>query len=94
MRLESPCGGVLYANESEQTLTLPSYPLAYPANLSCVWAIVAPANQKVEINVTDIDMGGDSENLFRHGEIGIQGRTDGERALPDIEVVMKENKIV
>ena len=32
--------------------------------------------------------------LFSHGKFGIQGRTDGEKAFHDIEVVMKENKVV
>ena len=93
MRLESPCGGVLYANESEQTLTSPSYPLAYPANLSCVWAIVAPANQKVEINVTDIDMGGDSENCSVTESLEFKDEPMVRGPCQILKWFMKENEI-
>lgn len=49
------CGGTTFIR-SRDNLTSPGYPNGYPPNLHCQWVITAEDGQRVQINLTHIDL--------------------------------------
>jgi tolkin protein len=56
---EDACGGVL--EETNGTLTSPSFPNLYPSNKHCAWEIVAPPQTRITINFTHFDLEGNNQ---------------------------------
>ncbi|KAF7272619.1 protein tolkin-like [Rhynchophorus ferrugineus] len=52
------CGGRF--TESSGTITSPSFPELYPINKKCVWEIEAPAQHKIFLNFTHMDIEGNN----------------------------------
>jgi len=50
------CGG--YIDASNGTIHSPSYPDLYPPNKNCVWQIVAPAQYRITLTFTHMDLEG------------------------------------
>lgn len=46
------CGGQLELTESvrEGVVSSPSYPDLYPQNVDCIWQIMAPAGQQIQLD--------------------------------------------
>ncbi|XP_065321720.1 bone morphogenetic protein 1-like isoform X1 [Gordionus sp. m RMFG-2023] len=57
---EEACGG--YIEETNGTLTSPSFPELYPPNKICVWQLLAPEGYKITINFTHFDLEGNNED--------------------------------
>ncbi|XP_015432107.1 PREDICTED: tolloid-like protein 2 [Dufourea novaeangliae] len=53
---EDACGGVF--EDSNGTITSPSFPVTYPGNKDCVWEIVAPPQYRITLNFTHFDLEG------------------------------------
>uniref|UniRef100_A0A3P8SX64 Cubilin n=1 Tax=Amphiprion percula TaxID=161767 RepID=A0A3P8SX64_AMPPE len=45
------CGGTLNATTTNQTLTTPSFPGAYPAYTSCRWILDAPVQETIKVSI-------------------------------------------
>jgi len=52
------CGGELVAGILESVLTSQRYLNDYSYNLTCNWEITAPVGHRVELRLTDINIGG------------------------------------
>ena len=52
------CGGQLElsAAVAQGELTSPSYPGAYPHSLDCVWRVVAPPGEQVQLDFLDFEV--------------------------------------
>ncbi|XP_069122184.1 cubilin-like [Argopecten irradians] len=68
------CGGTLAT--SSGVITSPNFPNNYPHDRECVWAIVAPINIQVLLNVTDFEMESHSNCMFDFLEIRNGGFED------------------
>ncbi|XP_076233982.1 tolloid-like protein 1 tolkin [Calliopsis andreniformis] len=55
---EDACGGVF--EDSNGTITSPSFPVTYPGNKDCVWEIVAPPEYRITLNFTHFDLEGNN----------------------------------
>lgn len=53
---EDACGGVF--EDSNGTITSPSFPVTYPGNKDCVWEIIAPPQYRITLNFTHFDLEG------------------------------------
>ncbi|XP_029672193.1 tolloid-like protein 2 [Formica exsecta] len=58
---EDACGG--FFDDSNGTITSPSFPEAYPGNKNCVWEIIAPPQYRITLNFTHFDLEGN--NLYQ-----------------------------
>ncbi|XP_044150585.1 LOW QUALITY PROTEIN: cubilin [Bufo gargarizans] len=49
------CGGTIYVTDSDPNglITSPNYPSAYPRNIECVWTVIVPNGEAVQINFQD-----------------------------------------
>lgn len=52
------CGG--FFDETNGTITSPSFPETYPGNKNCVWEIVAPPQYRITLNFTHFDLEGNN----------------------------------
>lgn len=52
------CGGVF--EDSNGTITSPSFPVTYPGNKDCVWEIIAPPQYRITLNFTHFDLEGNN----------------------------------
>jgi len=53
------CGGCIMLtpqNRNRQVLSSPHYPYEYPANLECVWKIIAPKGYAIKLSFHDFDV--------------------------------------
>ncbi|XP_050485193.1 bone morphogenetic protein 1-like [Bombus huntii] len=55
---EDACGGVF--EDSNGTITSPSFPVTYPGNKDCVWEIIAPPQYRITLNFTHFDLEGNN----------------------------------
>ncbi|XP_011344122.1 tolloid-like protein 2 isoform X3 [Ooceraea biroi] len=55
---EDACGGVF--DDSNGTITSPSFPETYPGNKNCIWEIVAPPQYRITLNFTHFDLEGNN----------------------------------
>ncbi|KAK4301459.1 hypothetical protein Pmani_026415 [Petrolisthes manimaculis] len=56
------CGGVVLAKSAESgIITSPGYPDHYPEDLTCIWRIQAPLNEKIELQFWDFDVTGSDD---------------------------------
>nr|XP_012228893.1 PREDICTED: bone morphogenetic protein 1-like [Linepithema humile] len=55
---EDACGG--FFDETNGTITSPSFPETYPGNKNCVWEIVAPPQYRITLNFTHFDLEGNN----------------------------------
>ncbi|XP_031835041.1 tolloid-like protein 1 tolkin [Nomia melanderi] len=53
---EDACGGVF--EDSNGTITSPSFPVTYPENKECIWEIIAPPQYRITLNFTHFDLEG------------------------------------
>lgn len=55
MCLFPACGGTIYATDSDPSgyVTSPNYPSDYPQNADCVWTIIVPNGEAVQIQFQD-----------------------------------------
>ena len=51
-----PCRFNLTATPVSQVLTSPNYPDDYEIDITCVWIITSPTNNKVEIEFSEVDV--------------------------------------
>ncbi|XP_072174323.1 cubilin-like [Diadema setosum] len=63
--VDLPCGGILYAADTPQTLTSPNYPANYSVNQRCGWTIDGTnATNKIRLTVTDLSLENDCDNDY------------------------------
>ncbi|KAG7190872.1 hypothetical protein KM043_006933 [Ampulex compressa] len=55
---EDACGGVF--EDSNGTITSPSFPELYPTNKNCIWEIIAPPQYRITLNFTHFDLEGNN----------------------------------
>ncbi|XP_071577832.1 tolloid-like protein 2 isoform X1 [Temnothorax nylanderi] len=55
---EDACGG--FFDDSNGTITSPSFPETYPGNKNCVWEIIAPPQYRITLNFTHFDLEGNN----------------------------------
>ncbi|XP_014469873.1 PREDICTED: bone morphogenetic protein 1-like [Dinoponera quadriceps] len=55
---EDACGG--FFDDSNGTITSPSFPESYPGNKNCVWEIIAPPQYRITLNFTHFDLEGNN----------------------------------
>lgn len=57
------CGGEIYLNNVKNItqITSPLYPSIPPAQIECLWIVVAPGSERLSVNIEDLDLLSDSE---------------------------------
>lgn len=55
---EDACGGIF--DDSNGTITSPSFPETYPGNKNCIWEIIAPPQYRITLNFTHFDLEGNN----------------------------------
>lgn len=52
------CGGQIYLSDVNNItqITSPLYPNIPPAHTECIWTVVAPAGERLFVNIEDIDL--------------------------------------
>jgi hypothetical protein len=63
---EDACGGVI--EDTNGSLTSPSFPNLYPSNRHCAWEIVAPPQTRITINFTHFDLEGNNVRCSEKGQ--------------------------
>lgn len=93
-KFERNCGGPLYADDEEQTLSSPNFPLGYDKNLYCNWTLV-PRNAEagrgvlVSFDVFDLEYAPIAACLFDN--LTVITRDDKERVNEAVICGVKQN---
>ena len=72
--LSSECGGIL--NQENGEITSPGYPNQYPLNLDCIWVILAPSNQVIQVEFRSFQLERQSRCLYDYLEVRDGDRSD------------------
>lgn len=68
------CGGIL--NQENGEITSPGYPNQYPLNLDCIWVILAPSNQVIQVEFRSFQLERQSRCLYDYLEVRDGDRSD------------------